>query len=97
MELGYEFLFWRSSMNPNNPKTRLFLFLPSPWYYSLRWLILIGLGLAIYAQTFGFGFVFDDFDFIVNNPFIKKFSYVYHVWKTFPKTRTIGFYTFAFN
>ncbi|MBF0504717.1 MAG: tetratricopeptide repeat protein [Candidatus Omnitrophica bacterium] len=67
------------------------------WYYQLRCLILILLGLAIYAQTFGFGFVFDDFNFIVNNPYIKRFDHIHYIWKTFPKTRTVGFYSFALN
>ena len=67
------------------------------WYYPLRWLLLILLGLAIYAQTFGFGFVFDDLIFVVNNPYIKNFDHIQYIWKTFPNTRTIGFYSFAFN
>ncbi len=63
----------------------------------LRWLILILLGLAVYGQTFGFNFVFDDFNFIVNNPYIKRFDHVHYIWKVFPKTRTLGFYSFALN
>ena len=69
----------------------------SRWYYPLRWLVLIFLGVAIYAQTFGFDFVFDDFIFIVHNPNIVRFDLVHNIWKTFPPTRTIGFYSFAFN
>ena len=67
------------------------------WYYPLRWLLIILLGLAIYGQTFGFNFVFDDLDFIVNNPYIKRFDHIHYIWKTFPKTRAIGFYSFALN
>lgn len=69
----------------------------SRWYYPLRWLVLIFLGLVIYAQTFGFNFVFDDFLFIVNNPYIKRFDYVPHVLRIYPATRLLGFYSFAFN
>jgi Tfp pilus assembly protein PilF len=66
-------------------------------YYLLRWLGLILLGLLIYAQTFHFGFVFDDHIFIVNNPFIKNFSNIHVMWHAFPMTRLIGMYSFAFN
>ena len=69
----------------------------SRWYYPLRWLVLILLGLAIYAQTFGYNFVFDDFLFIVNNPYLKRFDNVHYIWNSFPKTRTIGFYSFTLN
>ena len=69
----------------------------SRWYSPLHWLVLIPLGLAIYAQTFTFNFVFDDFYFIVNNPYIKSFGHVHYVWKVFPETRAVGFYSFAFN
>jgi len=67
------------------------------WYYPLRWSVLILLGLAIYAQTFGYGFVFDDLTFIVNNPCIRRFDYIHYIWKTAPYTRTLGFYSFALN
>lgn len=67
------------------------------WYYSLRWLILILLGLALYGQTFGFDFIFDDFQFIVNNPCITRFDYVHYIWNSYPPTRTAGFYSFALN
>lgn len=66
-------------------------------YYLLRWSILVLLGLLVYAQTFGFGFVFDDYNFIVNNPFIKNFSAFHVMWHAFPLTRLIGMYSFALN
>lgn len=69
----------------------------SRWYYPLRWSLLILLGLAIYGQTFGFSFVFDDVDFIVKNPYIKRFDLVPEMYKTYPYTRTLGFYSFALN
>jgi tetratricopeptide (TPR) repeat protein len=63
----------------------------------MRWGIIFILGLAIYAQTLGFGFVFDDRGFIVENPYITKFTLVPYLWKVYPLTRTLGFYSFAFN
>jgi len=69
----------------------------SRWYYLLRWMVLILLGLAIYGQTFGFNFVFDDLNFIVRDPFIRRFDHVYYIWKIYPQTRTLGFYSFALN
>ena len=66
-------------------------------HYLSRWLLIILLGLAIYAQTFGFSFVYDDACFIVKNTSIRSFEHVPELWKIFPQTRTIGFYTFAFN
>ena len=78
--------------------TKFDLFNPSSrWYYPLRILIIFILGLAIYYQTFAFGFVFDDNFFIVNNPYIKNFHDIHSMWITFPITRLIGVYTFAFN
>ncbi len=79
--------------------TRVHLFFnqTSRWYYPLHWSLLIFLGLAIYSQTFSFNFVFDDLDFIVKNPYIKRFDLVPEMWKTYPQTRTVGFYSFAFN
>jgi len=75
-----------------------FLFDPSSkWYFPLRYLVLIILGLVVYAQTFGYNFVFDDLYFIVNNPYIKRFDRLYHLWGSVPRSRTIGFYSFAFN
>ena len=66
-------------------------------YYALRWLVLVLLGLLIYAQTFQFNFVFDDYLFIVNNPYIKNFSNIHLIWHSFPMTRFIGMYSFALN
>ena len=66
-------------------------------YYLLRWSGLILIGLVIYAQTFQFDFVFDDYIFIVNNPFIKNFSNFHVMWQVFPMTRLVVMYTFAFN
>jgi len=74
------------------------LFSPSSrWYFSLRILILFFLGLALYYQTFAFGFVFDDKMFIVNDYNIKNFKEMHYIWSTFPKTRLIGMYSFALN
>ena len=51
----------------------------------------------IYGQSFHYGFVFDDYMFIVNNPDIKSFGLVHFIWHFFPMTRSIGFYSFALN
>ena len=67
------------------------------WYFFLRWSVLILIGLLIYGQTFHFDFVFDDHLFIVTNPFIKSFSHVHLMWQSFPMTRLVGMYSFAFN
>lgn len=75
-----------------------FLLNPSSrWYYPLRWSLLIALGLAVYYQTFGFGFVFDDHEFIINNPYIRSFDKINGLWAILPKTRLIGVYSFALN
>lgn len=66
-------------------------------YYAIRWLVIIALGLGIYAQTFGYDFVFDDHLFIVTNPYIKDFDHLSTIWKSFPATRMLGMYSFAFN
>jgi len=55
------------------------------------------IGLLIYAQAFQFGFVFDDQDFIIDNPYIKNFSHIPLMWHFYPMTRLVGMYTFAFN
>lgn len=70
---------------------------------SKKWLValsglLLAAGLLIYGKTFGYGFVFDDFEFIVTNPFIKNFNEMSGFWRIgFPKTRLITLYTFAAN
>jgi tetratricopeptide (TPR) repeat protein len=69
----------------------------SRWYYPIRWFILLGLGVAIYYQVFGFGFVFDDDQFIVFNTFIRSFDSVDGLWAQLPRTRTIGIYSFVIN
>jgi len=66
-------------------------------YYLLRWSALIFIGLLIYAQTFQYGFVFDDHIFIAANPFIKNFSNFHVMWYAFPLTRLVGMYSFALN
>ena len=66
-------------------------------YYLLRSIGLIVLGLLIYAQTFRFDFVFDDYIFIVNNPFVKNLSNFHLMWHSFPLTRLVGMYSFALN
>ena len=68
-----------------------------PLYYLLRWSILILIGLLLYAQTFQFGFVFDDHIFIVANPYIKNFNNIHLMWHAFPMTRLVGMYSFAVN
>jgi len=60
-------------------------------------MVLVLLGLIIYYQTFRFGFVFDDWGFIVKNPFIRSFDHLHYIWKDYPLTRCIGFYSFGFN
>ena len=80
-----------------NPIVQSFLNPSSRWYFLLRWSVLVLLGLAIYAQTFGFNFVFDDFSFIVKDPFIRRFDHVHYLLNTFPGTRLLGFYSFAAN
>lgn len=69
----------------------------SVYYYCLRWFILLAFGLIIYAQSFGFGFVFDDHIFIVTNEAITDFKKLNEIWGAFPLTRLIGMYSFAFN
>ncbi len=64
---------------------------------TLRWLVLILLGLAIYAQTFGFGFVFDDNFYILDTSYIKSFDAISPIWAILPKTRLVGIYSFAWN
>jgi len=66
-------------------------------FYLLRGFGLILLGLMVYAQTFHFGFVFDDYIFIVNNSLIKNLNNIHLIWQSFPMTRLIGMYSFAFN
>ena len=61
------------------------------------WLVIVVLALGIYAQTFGFGFQFDDDQFIVQNPYIKDFSRIDEIWKVLPWTRLVGIYSFALN
>jgi len=63
----------------------------------IKCVVIICLGLFIYGQTFHGDFVFDDLGFIVNNPLIQHFSRVSSIWHSFPLTRSIGFYSFAFN
>jgi len=65
--------------------------------YLLRWSSLILIGLLIYAQTFLFGFTFDDKSFIVTNLYIKDLSRIPLIWHFFPMTRLVGMYSFAFN
>jgi len=65
--------------------------------YSLRWLVILLLGLLIYGQAFQFGFVFDDKLYIVSNPYIRDFSHVYLMWHFFPMTRLVGMNSFALN
>ncbi len=69
----------------------------SRWYYPTHWLVLGILALGIYAQTFAFGFQFDDDQFIVQNPYIKDLSQIDKIWTILPFTRLIGIYSFAFN
>jgi len=69
----------------------------SRWYYLLRWLVLVLLGSAIYAQTFGFNFVFDDNYFLFNTSYIRSFEHINQIWANYPKTRLLGVYSFAFN
>jgi len=66
-------------------------------YNLLRCLGILVLGLLIYGQTFHFDFVFDDYIFIVTNPFIKNFSNIHLMWHVFPVTRLVGMYSFAIN
>ncbi len=66
-------------------------------YYSLRGAILLFLGLVIYAQTFRFGFVFDDHIFIVTNPYIKNIDNFHLIWQAFPLTRLVGMFSFYVN
>ena len=69
----------------------------SGWYYPVRLSIILVLGLLLYYQTFAFGFVFDDYQFIVNNPSIKNVDLLNTIWGSFPKTRMVGMYSFALN
>ncbi len=67
------------------------------WLCLFQWSSLIFLGLLIYGQSFGFGFVFDDDQFIVNNPYIHNLSKVHEIEQALPLTRLVGIYTFALN
>ncbi len=69
----------------------------SRYYYPIRWLVIILLGLAVYAQTFGCDFVFDDHLFIVTNSYIKDLTSVTTIWNSFPATRMIGMFSFSLN
>jgi len=69
----------------------------SAWYYPSRWFLIIILGLAIYGQAFGFGFVFDDNFFMLDNPYIRSFDHINQIWALLPKTRMMGIYSFALN
>jgi tetratricopeptide (TPR) repeat protein len=64
---------------------------------SWRWLFLVGLGLALYGQTFGFSFVFDDNFFLLDNNYIRSFGNIDQLWTILPKTRLVGIYSFALN
>lgn len=66
-------------------------------FYILRFSLILFIGLGVYAQTFGFDFVFDDHLFIVTNPFIKDFAALSTVFDSFPATRLLGMYSFALN
>lgn len=80
------------------PDIRHYFLNPAPaYYYPLRWLLILVLGLIVYAQTFGFGFVFDDHIFIVTNQAIQDFGKLGEIWGGFPLTRLVGMYSFAFN
>ncbi len=69
----------------------------SRWYYPVRWLLLILIGLAIYAQTFRYDFVFDDNFYILNTPYIRSFDKIDQIWAILPWTRMVGVYSFLFN
>lgn len=62
--------------------------------YSI--LAIIVAAAAVYANTLGNGFVFDDIDFIVNNPRIHRLDDVGAIWHYWP-TRFIAMWTFALN
>jgi len=66
-------------------------------YYLPRCSLLVLLGLLIYAQTFHFDFVFDDYIFVVTNPFIKNFNNFPVMWHAFSMTRLVGMGSFALN
>ncbi len=63
----------------------------------LRCALLLSIGLVIYAQTFRFGFVFDDDTFVLSNPFIANFSNFPEMLKVFPWTRSVGLGSFTLN
>lgn len=69
----------------------------SLWFYAARWAVIAAIALAVYGQTFSFGFVFDDFEFIVHNPYIKSSHDAAVLWEYFPVTRMVGMYSFALN
>jgi len=69
----------------------------SRWYYPARWVIIILLGLAVYGQTFGFNFVFDDYYFMFDTSFIRGFDRINDIWAGMPRTRMIGVYSIALN
>lgn len=67
-------------------------------YYWLSAILLIGVGLAAYFNSFHNAFVFDDLEFIVKNPYIRSYQSIAGFWhEGFPKTRATVLYSFAWN
>jgi len=59
-------------------------------------IILFFLGIAVYSNTLGNSFHFDDFSFILENPAIKSLERLAELFKYWP-SRFIGFLSFAVN
>ncbi|MFH0762530.1 MAG: tetratricopeptide repeat protein [Candidatus Omnitrophota bacterium] len=62
----------------------------------LQVLILIGLGILIYSNTFNSSFQFDDYDSIVSNLNIRNITHIKAIWSFWPN-RFITYLTVAFN
>lgn len=65
------------------------------WKAWLPWILILGAGLAAYANSFAGAFQFDDFSSITGNPGIRSLDPVV-LWRAFG-LRILGYLTFALN
>lgn len=69
----------------------------APWW--IRWwapAAIIAVGVLSYANSFGNAFVFDDMQYVDNNPAIRRL-WPAADWIAFCPTRFVGYFTFAVN
>jgi tetratricopeptide (TPR) repeat protein len=69
--------------------------IPAQYYKLLSIITLFLMGIAIYSNTFGNSFHFDDLSFILDNPTITTLGLT-DIFKYWP-TRFIGFFSLALN